>query len=70
MELIKEQRLIVLKAEVGVPYNFIVTAATKIEIGGEKKAFEDLTTLSNTNLSVTFVPTREGNLARKIQVEK
>ena len=70
MELVKEQRLIVLKSEGGVPYSFIVTAATKIEVGGQKKAFEDLATLSNTNLSVTFVPTREGNFARKIEVEK
>lgn len=68
MALLKEQRLIVLKGEGGVPYNFQVTPATKIEIGGKKAGFEELDTVVTSNISVTFVPMRQGNLARKIQV--
>jgi hypothetical protein len=70
MMLIKEQRLIVLKAEGGVPYNFRVTPATKIEIGGKNAAFEDLVGMTNANLSVTYDPLRVGNFARKIRVEQ
>src|SRR5450432_1145288 len=68
MALVKEQRLIVLKADGGVPYNFKVTPATKIEIGGKKAGFEDLGTIADANISVTFIPMRLGNVARKIQV--
>lgn len=65
--LLKEQRLIVLRGEGGVPYNFKVTPATKIEIGGKKAGFEDLDTIINASISITFVPMRQGNLARKVQ---
>jgi hypothetical protein len=67
MALVKEQRLIVLKGDGGVPYNFRVTSATKIEIRGKKAGFEDLDTMTNANMSVTFIPTRQGNVAREIQ---
>lgn len=67
MALVKEQRLIVLKGDSGVPYNFRVTSATKIEIRGKKAGFEDLDTMTNANMSVTFIPTRQGNVAREIQ---
>jgi len=66
--LLKEQRLIVVKGDSGVVYNFKVTSATKIEIGGKKAGFEDLDSMINTNISVTFVPMPQGNVARKIQV--
>jgi hypothetical protein len=67
MALVKEQRLIVLKGDSGVPYNFRVTSATKIEIRGKKVSFEDLDTMTNANMSVTFIPTRQGNVAREIR---
>jgi hypothetical protein len=66
--LVKEQRLIVLRGDGGVPYNFKVTPATKIEIAGKNAGFEDLDSMADANISVTFVPTRQGNVARKIQV--
>lgn len=66
---IKEQRLIVLKAK-GVPFNFKVTTATKNRNRGNRATFEDLANLTDVNLSVTFVPMREGNYARNIQVEQ
>jgi hypothetical protein len=68
MTLVKEQRLIVLKGNGGVPYNFKVTPATKIEIGGKKAGFEDLGAMADANILVTFVPMRNGNVARKVQV--
>jgi hypothetical protein len=68
MALVKEQRLVVLKGDGGVPYNFKVTPATKIEIAGKKTGFEDLGAMTNANIEVTFVPTRQGNVATKIQV--
>jgi hypothetical protein len=70
MVFIKERRLIILKADGGVPYNFRVTPATKIEIGGKKAAFEDLAAMASVSLSVTYVPLRGGSFARKIQVEQ
>ena len=70
MALDKEQRLIVLKEDGGVPFNFKVTPATKIEIGGRKAGFEDLETTTNAKISVTFVPMRQGNVARKVRIEQ
>jgi hypothetical protein len=68
MAVVKEQRLIVLKGDSGVPYNFKVTPATKIEIEGKKAGFQELDSMTNAKISVTFVPMRQGNIARKIQV--
>jgi hypothetical protein len=59
--------LIVLKGDGGVPYNFKVTSATKIQIDGKKAGFEDLDTMANESISVAFVPTRQGNVAWEIQ---
>ena len=67
MALVKEQRLIVLKGDGGMPYNFKVTSATKIQIDGKKAGFEDLDKMTNASMSVTFVPTRQGNVAREIR---
>jgi hypothetical protein len=68
MWMVKEQRVIVLKAEGGVPFNFKVTATTKIEIGRKKSGFEDLDKLTDAKISVTYVPTERGNVATKIQI--
>lgn len=70
MALISEQRLIVLKNSDGVAYNFKVLPTTEIEIEGTKGTFEDLDALVNANLSITFVPTQNGNMARKIEARK
>jgi hypothetical protein len=50
----------------GSAYNFKVTFATKIQIDGKKAGFEDLDTMTNASISVTFVPTRQGNVAREM----
>jgi hypothetical protein len=67
MSLGTEERVIVLKGEGGAAYNFKVTPTTKIEIEGKKAGFADLDRMTNSNISVTFIPTRQGNIARKIQ---
>jgi hypothetical protein len=67
MSVVKDEQVIVLKGEGGVPYNFKVTPTTKIEIEGKKAGFADLDRMTNANISVTFIPTRQGNIARKIQ---
>jgi hypothetical protein len=68
MATISDQRLIVIKTADGVSYNFKVPPAAEIEIGEKKGVFEDLAVLVNTNISVTFVPMQNGNVARKIVV--
>ena len=51
-------------------YNFKVTATTKIKIGEKEAAFEDLSALTDKRASITFVPMREGNVAKKVEIEQ
>src|SRR5262245_66058275 len=67
--LIKDQKLVVLQTAGGVSYNFKVTAQTKIKIGENDAQFTDLGAMAIKGVSITFVPMREGNIAKKIQIQ-
>ena len=67
--LVKDQRVVVLEGAGRVIYNFNVTAATKIKIGEKEAAFEDLSALTNNRVTIRFVPMREGNVAKEIEIE-
>ena len=62
-----DQNLVVLTSG-GVPYNFKVTKATKIQVGGSKATFDDLVSQTQKEASVTFVARPTGNDAKSITV--
>jgi hypothetical protein len=64
-----DQNLVVLTSD-NVPYNFKVTKATKIEIGGSKATFNELVNQTQKEASVTFVARRDGNFARSISISE
>lgn len=64
-----QQHVMVLKSE-GVPYNFKITKATKIEIGGARATFAELTNQTGSSASVTFVARRNGDFAKSVTVSE
>lgn len=64
-----DQKLVVVQTEDGVPYDIDVTARTLIESGDHLIALKDLTQDVNQTVSVTFIPERRGDVARKIQIQ-
>lgn len=65
---VPEKKLLVVTTAKGVPLNFVVSPATRIRAGQQKLKLEDLAGRLNQKVSVTFVPTRRGNLARSVEV--
>lgn len=65
-----DQKLVVVTSSDGVPYNFVVTKRTKVQIGGTPSSFDDLTGQTHKQASVTFVPRRNGNIAQSISVSE
>ena len=66
--IVSEQKMVVVTSSEGVPYNFVVTNKTKIEIGGMTSSFADLSGQTQKHATVTFVPRRNGNMAQSISV--
>jgi hypothetical protein len=53
----------------GVPYNFTVTGATKITVGGSKAKLDALSGDTSKQASVTFLSEKKkGNIAKSIEV--
>jgi hypothetical protein len=63
-----EDKVIYLKTADGIAYNFHVTGATVVTIGGQTAGFEDLTGKIGSPIEVTFRPLSKGNLASKIAI--
>jgi ABC-type amino acid transport substrate-binding protein len=63
-------KLVIVTSSAGVPYNFKVSGATKIKIGDQKGKLDDLSGATNKQVSVAYVPTRTGNMARSIEVSQ
>jgi hypothetical protein len=65
-----EKKLVVVAAANGIPYNFKVTRATKIKVGGSKAKLADLAGSTGKTVSVKFLSEkRAGNLAQSIEVQ-
>ncbi len=62
------QRLVVVKGPDGVPFDMVVTPATRIESGNQRLALKDLNQDQQKNVSVRFIPARAGDIARTIQI--
>ena len=58
--------LVVVRDSSGVPYDIKVASSTRIEQGTQREEISKLT--PNESVSVHFVPEREGDIARTIQV--
>lgn len=58
----------VVKGPDGVPFDMIVTHATRIKSGDRTLGLSDLSSDTNKNVSVKFVPERKGDVARSIQL--
>lgn len=52
----------------GVPYDFDLGKATRVELSGQKIALSQLAGETNKQATVHFVPTAQGNLADSIQI--
>lgn len=65
-----DDKLVVVTSSAGVPYDFKVTGATKIKIGDQKGKLDDLSGATNKQVSVAYLPTRTGNVARSIEVSQ
>ncbi|HLW78850.1 MAG TPA: hypothetical protein VKU44_04540 [Terriglobia bacterium] len=63
-----DDKLVIVTSAAGVPYDFKVTAATKIKIGDQKGKIDDLAGATNKQASVSYLPTRTGNIAKSIDV--
>lgn len=64
-----DQNLVVLTSD-GIPYNFKVTKATKIEVAGSQASFNDLVSQTQKEASVTFIARPTGNVAKSITVSR
>ena len=65
-----DEKLVIVTSSTGVPYDFKVTGATKIKVGDQKGKLEDLSGATNKQVSVAYLPTRTGNVARSIEVSQ
>ncbi len=67
---VAEQKLVVITSSNDVPYDFLVTKKTKIDIGGTPSSFDNLSGQINRQATVTFLPRRNGNMAQSISVSE
>lgn len=63
-----EKKILVVKSAAGVPYNFMITSATRITAQNQRLKFADLASRQDQRVTVRFVPTRRGNVARSIEI--
>ncbi len=64
-----DKKLVVVNGSNGVPYDFMVSGATKITVGGSKAKLADLSGDTSKQATVTFMAEKKrGNMARTIEV--
>jgi ABC-type amino acid transport substrate-binding protein len=63
-----DKKIVVLADSAGTPFDFKVTGATRIKVGGKKAKLDDLASETNKAASVKFLPTRSGNVAQSIEI--
>ena len=65
-----DKKLVVVTGSSGVPFNFRVTGATKIKVGGSKAKLADLSGSTGKSVSVKFLSEkRSGDIAQSIEVQ-
>ena len=63
------QHIVVIKTADGVPFDMVVTHATRIASGDQTLQMGDLNSNVNRNVTVRFVPESRGDVARTIQLQ-
>ena len=66
--IVTDQKMVVVTADGGVPYDFTVTGKTRIEIGGTRSTFNDLAAQVQKQVTVTFIARPHGDVAQSIAV--
>jgi hypothetical protein len=65
-----DKKLLVVASSSGVPYDFTLTGATKITVGGHKAKLADLAGATGKPVSVKFLPEKQaGNIAQSVEVQ-
>lgn len=60
------KNLLIVQDSAKVPFDFVITPKTDIEVDGKRATLDALGGLLNRNVSVTFTAKRDGNFAHKI----
>jgi hypothetical protein len=64
-----DKKIVVVSGSNGVPYDFMVSGATRIKVGGSKAKLADLSGDTSKQATVTFMAEKKrGNIARSIEV--
>jgi len=63
-----DQKLVIVEASGGVPFDITVTPQTKIEISGSSATFDQLVEQTQKQVTVTFVARPNGDIAQSISV--
>ncbi len=62
------KKLLIVKGAAEVTYSFVLTGSTRITAGKERLKAADLSSRVGQKVTVRFVPTRTGNIARSVEV--
>ncbi len=63
-----EKKILIVRSAAGIPYNFIITPTTRITAQKQRLKFSDLASRQDQRVTVRFVPTRRGNIARSVEI--
>lgn len=67
---VADKKLLVVAGSSGVPYDFTVTGATKIMVGGSKAKLADLAGSTGKSVTIKFLPEKKaGNIAQSVEVQ-
>ena len=65
-----DKKLLVVTGSNGIPYDFTVTGATKITVGGKKAKLADLAGATGKSVSVKFLAEKKaGDIAQSVEVQ-
>jgi len=67
---VADKKIVILTDSAGTPFNFKITGATRIKVGGKKAKLDDLASQTSKGASVKFLPTRAGNVAQTIEISQ
>jgi len=62
------ERLVVVRDSTGVPFDVVVTHATRIRSGDQKLTLPELAAQTDKAVSVTLIPEKRGDMGKMIQV--
>jgi hypothetical protein len=63
-----DRKLLVVVSPDGVPYDVVVTGATRITSGNQSVTLKGLEQYRNKNVTIKFVPERRGDVAESIRI--